>query len=84
MPRGRKSKSKSKSKKYQPQAQKWFLAAVGAALFLILNSPQLYRLTNELLSPFNIQTVTDDGAPTALGLVLHAIVFLLIVRFTMK
>ncbi len=63
--------------------QKWLGALVAGLLFLILSSSFLYQLTNKLLTSLfgpKAATVTPAGAPTVLGLILHAIVFVLLFR----
>ena len=52
-----------------------------AALFMLLNSPTIYKITNNLsgLSLYNVIT----GCPTYLGLLVHAVVFFAISYFSM-
>jgi hypothetical protein len=63
--------------------QKWLGALVAGLLFLILSSSFAYQLTNKLLTALfgpKAATVTNAGAPTILGLILHTIVFVLLFR----
>jgi hypothetical protein len=63
--------------------QKWLGALVAGLLFLILSSSFAYQLTNKLLTAIGgpkAATVTPAGAPTVLGLILHTIVFILLLR----
>jgi hypothetical protein len=63
--------------------QKWLGALVAGLLFLILSSSFAYQLTNKLLTAIGgpkAATVTAGGQPTTLGLILHTIVFILLLR----
>ncbi len=64
-------------------SQKWLGAIVAGLLFLILSSSFAYQLTNKLLTSIfgpKSATVTLAGAPTMLGLILHTVVFILLLR----
>ena len=63
-------------------AQKWKISLFSAVVFLIVASPFLYGLTERLFSLINLETA-QGGCPTGLGVVLHAVVFLLITRYSM-
>lgn len=63
--------------------QKWIGSLVAGLLFLILSSNFMYNLTNKLLTAIGgpkAATVTAGGMPTTLGLILHTIVFILLLR----
>jgi hypothetical protein len=57
---------------------KWIVAIVGGLLFLILSSPYLYSFTNKLTS--NIGGV----CPTVLSLIVHAFIFVGIVKLLLR
>lgn len=60
--------------------QKKLQISAGASfLFLIINLPQTYNLTNKLL-PWR---TTQNGCPTHLGLLTHTLVFFIITFLTM-
>ena len=47
------------------------ISVFSAVLFLVVNLPQTYQLTNKIIPG----TVLSNGCPTALGLLVHALVF---------
>ena len=59
--------------------QKLSISAGSAVLFALVNLPQVYQVTNNLL-PLDLYA---NGCPTNLGLVVHAIVFFVISYLTM-
>ncbi len=63
---------------------KWFISLVSALLFLLIASPFMYKLTDRLFSLVGLNIADSTGCPTMLGLGIHALVFLLIVRLLMK
>ena len=63
--------------------QKWLGAIVAGLLFLILSSSFVYQLTNKLLTSLfgpKAATISAGGAPSTLGLILHTVVFILLLR----
>jgi hypothetical protein len=58
---------------------KWVVAVLGGLLFMLLSSPFLYSVFGNLFNNFGIKTAVG-ACPTMLGLLLHTIVFVLIVR----
>lgn len=62
--------------------QKWLIALIAGLLFLLIGSPFLYRAVDSLLRGL-VGPIAQNGCPTMLGLVLHAVVFLLVVRAIM-
>jgi hypothetical protein len=63
--------------------KKWMISLLSAFIFFVISSPFLYKLTNSLAKYLKLQLASYDGAPTLLGLVVHAVVFMLIVRALM-
>lgn len=47
-------------------------AMMSAVLFLLVSSPQMYKLTNSIIN------TSVNGCPTDLGLLVHAFVFMLL------
>jgi hypothetical protein len=61
-------------------AAKWRYSAYSAILFFLIAMPATYFVTNKIF-----RVVTNSyGAPTYLGVLLHALVFLLVVRLLMQ
>jgi hypothetical protein len=61
-------------------ADKWRYSLYSALVFLVLSLPLTYNATSMLYKGIR----TQSGAPSYIGVVLHAIVFLLIVRLMMN
>ena len=64
------------------ESQKWVISLYTALLFLLIASPFMYRLTGGLTSSLGFES-SNDGCPNLVGLVLHAVVFLVLVRVIM-
>ena len=62
--------------------QKWRITLFSAVLFLITVHPMTYNITNSLLGSI-IGSTSLNGCPTNTGLILHTIVFILLVRYSM-
>lgn len=65
-----------------PPAQKWLAAIVVGILFLLFSAPFVYQLTNALFAPLGLNTIVS-GRPTWGGLIIHAILFVLLLRLLM-
>lgn len=65
--------------------QKWLISLYSAILFLIIASPFAFKLVNGLsMSLFGVETADNEGCPNTVGLLVHTVVFLLIVRAIMQ
>lgn len=62
--------------------EKWKISLLSAVIFFLVASPMLFRIVNAITSSIGF-VLANDGCPTYLGLFVHAIVFMLIVRLTM-
>jgi hypothetical protein len=62
--------------------QKLLISLGSAALFALINLPQVYRLTNSV-SPVSLYN-QDTSCPTAAGLIIHAIIFFALTFLTMR
>jgi hypothetical protein len=62
--------------------EKWKISAFSAVLFFIVASPFLYSLVNSITSRLGLP-IANNGCPTYLGLFIHALVFMLLVRLSM-
>lgn len=71
-----------KCKKPYTNKDKWIVSIISGILFLIIASPFLFSVVNDMVGIFGIKTA-NNGCPTIGGLILHSIVFILIVRAIM-
>jgi hypothetical protein len=62
--------------------QKWRISIFSAFIFLLVVNPYTYSITNKIFSKF-IGTVSRNGCPTTVGLILHTIVYILLIRYSM-
>ena len=62
---------------------KWKITFFSAFLFLLVANPYTYILTQRLLGSTVGKTCDGNGCPTSLGLAIHTIVYILLVRFSM-
>ena len=62
---------------------KWKYSLYSAIVFLLISSPYTYMLMNNILGSF-VSISSSSGCPTMVGLLLHAIVFMLIIRGMME
>jgi hypothetical protein len=62
--------------------QKWNISIFSALIFLLVVNPYTYKLTNSLFGRF-LGPIARNGCPTTMGLVLHTIVYILLVRYSM-
>ena len=64
--------------------QKWQITFFSAFIFLLVVNPYTYKLTQKIFGDLlKIGTVATNGCPTVFGLILHTIVYVLLVRFSM-
>ena len=64
--------------------KKWSISLYSAILFFLIASPMLFALVNSLTSKSGISIINQNGCPNLVGMVLHSIVFLLIIRLSME
>jgi arginine exporter protein ArgO len=64
-------------------SKKWQISLFSLALFILVVNPMTYKLTNRLLGGLVGRLADVNGSPTTLGLIVHSVVFLLLVRFSM-
>ena len=62
---------------------KWIVSIIAGLLFLLIASPFLFNAVNSVTSSFGL-IIANSGCPNLGGLLLHAIVFMLIVRLLMR
>lgn len=63
-------------------SQKWQITLFSAFIFLLVVNPFTYKLTNSLFRSI-LGPIAVNGCPTVIGLALHTIVYILIVRYSM-
>ena len=62
---------------------KWKYSILGGLVFFILSSPVMYKLVNVLFNN-SIKIINNSGCPTTLGLLIHSLVYVLIIRAMMN
>ena len=62
---------------------KWQITFFSALIFLIVVHPMTYQLTHKLLGGVLGKIADSSGCPTTVGLALHTIVYILLVRGSM-
>lgn len=64
-------------------SMKWQITFFSAFLFLLVVNPYTYQLTQRLLGTLVGRLADGNGCPTWLGLFIHTIVYILLVRGSM-
>lgn len=63
-------------------SEKWNISLFSLFIFLVVVNPFTYSLTNSILKSI-VGPLVINGCPTAIGIFIHSIVYLLLVRFSM-
>lgn len=63
---------------------KLLISVASAAVFVLVNLPQVYKFTDSVLGKLVGPLVQGNGCATTLGAIIHAVVFYLLTRFMMK
>jgi hypothetical protein len=63
---------------------KWIIAGSIALLFFLLSCPLTYIFMQKLLGFTTLKFSYDYGCPTFLGLIVHSLLFLAIVKIIMR
>lgn len=63
---------------------KWIVSIMAGLLFLLIASPYLYSVISSLTSSVGVPTATEEGVPNLLGLLVHGLIFVLVVRLLMR
>lgn len=63
-------------------SEKWHITLFSAVIFLLIVNPFTYGLTNTLFKGL-LGPIAVAGCPTTIGLALHTIVYILVVRYSM-
>lgn len=64
-------------------AQKWKYTLITTVIFLVVVHPMTYKLVNSLVSKVLFKVASKSGCPTMAGLLLHAVVFTIALRYVM-
>ena len=62
---------------------KWQISLFSALIFLLVVHPMTYKLTQKLFGGILGKISDPSGCPTTIGLALHTIVYILLVRGSM-
>ena len=62
---------------------KWRYTLYTTVVFLLVVNPFTYQLTNQLFSKIFGKIASSNGCPTMGGILLHAVVFTLVLRYMM-
>lgn len=63
-------------------SEKWQITLFSAVIFLLVVNPFTYTLTQSLFSKI-LGPIAINGCPTMVGLLLHTVVYILLVRYSM-
>ena len=64
-------------------SMKWKITFFSAFLFLLVINPYMYKLTDRFLGGIVGKTSDTNGCATQLGLSIHTVVYILLVRGSM-
>ena len=63
--------------------KKWQISIFSAFIFILVINPYTYIFTQKLLGGCFGKIAENNGCPTTLGLIIHTIVYILLVRGSM-
>ena len=63
--------------------KKWQISIFSALIFILVIHPYTYIFTQKLLGGLLGKIADSNGCPTTLGLIIHTIVYILLVRGSM-
>ena len=63
--------------------KKWQISIFSAFIFILVIHPYTYMFTQNLLGGLIGKIAESNGCPTTLGLIIHTIVYILLVRGSM-
>ena len=64
-------------------SEKWNITFFSAVIFLLVVNPYTYNLTQSIFSKI-LGPISSNGCPTMIGLLLHTVVYILLVRYSME
>ena len=62
---------------------KWVVSILAGLLFLLIASPFLYGVMNSVTTSIGVSVASAGGCPNIYGLIIHAVIFMAIVRALM-
>jgi len=62
---------------------KWMIAGYTAIVFILLSLPTVYKTVGMVPKAVGVKT-NENGCPTFNGIIIHALVFMCIVRYMMN
>ena len=62
---------------------RWLISIIIATIFFILALPFIFGMTNKVTKVVGLNTITENGTPSLLGVFIHAIIFLILIRLLM-
>lgn len=62
---------------------KWVISIIIGIVFIVLVTPLMFRVTDKMSSLVGLHTVKSSGVPTAFGIFLHFVIFVIIIRLLM-
>ena len=74
---------KDEKKDYATSAQKWKYTLITTVIFLVVVHPMTYKLVDSLVGGLLFKVASKSGCPTMAGLLLHAVVFTVALRYVM-
>lgn len=78
------NKEKKETKKQEKtSSDKWKYTLYTTIIFLVVVNPMTYKLVNLLLGKI-VKIANNDGCPTMAGILVHAVVFTLVLRYMME
>lgn len=63
---------------------KWKISIFSMCLFILVTNEMSYKFTNSMFSNIFGKILDENNKITTVGYVLHVIIFLLLVRYTME
>lgn len=63
--------------------KKWQISIFSALIFILVVNPYTYKLTQSVFSGLLGKIAEPNGCPTTIGLILHTLVYILLVRGSM-
>jgi|SRR5579885_2397340 len=76
-------KENKKSPMRVTSLDKWIIAVIITIVSIIIYLPFTYRLTNRVVGVAGFKTTKDTGIPNLFGIILHAVIFIIIIRLLM-
>ena len=67
---------------HDAETLKWWHSLYSAIIFFVIANPMTYKLVNKVLGKL-VKISDGSGCATQVGVLVHSVVFLLIIRFMM-